>query len=106
ANPERPRSSKAQDIVCMMARNRTGSKVPGCWRRSPREHRLISRVLPLKRSQRSCMEKRKVIIRKVNGEILKGYVEESLDPVNGKENSITITSLTEEVIRVPKPEIK
>jgi len=52
------------------------------------------------------MEKRKVIIRKVNGEILKGYVEESLDPVNGKENNITITSLTEELIRVPKSEIK
>lgn len=52
------------------------------------------------------MEKRKVIIRKVNGEILKGYVEESLDPVTGKENNVTITSLTEELIRVPKSEIK
>jgi len=52
------------------------------------------------------MEKRKVIIRKLNGEILKGYVEESLDPVNGKEDSVKITSLTEELIRVPKSDIK
>lgn len=52
------------------------------------------------------MEKRKVIIRKLSGEILKGYVEESLDPVTGKENHISITSLTEELIRVPKSEIK
>ena len=52
------------------------------------------------------MDKRKVIARKLNGEILKGYVEESLDPVSGKENSIIITSLTEELIRVPKSDIK
>ena len=44
------------------------------------------------------MEKRKVIIRKVDGEILKGYAEQSLDPVNGKESSVTVTSLTEELI--------
>ena len=52
------------------------------------------------------MEKRKVIIRKVDGEILKGYAEHSLDPVNGKESSVTVTSLTEELITVPKSEIK
>lgn len=52
------------------------------------------------------MEKRKVIVRKVNGEIVKGYAEPSLDPVNSKESSVTISSLTEEVIRVPKSEIK
>ena len=52
------------------------------------------------------MEKRKVIIRKVDGEVLKGYTEQSLDPLIGKESSITITSLTEELIRVPKSEIK
>jgi hypothetical protein len=52
------------------------------------------------------MEKRKVIIRKLNGEILKGYAEESLDPVAGKENTVAITSLTEEMIRVPKSDIK
>ena len=52
------------------------------------------------------MEKRKVIIRKLNGEILKGYVEESLDPVAGKENTVAITSLTDELIRVPKSDIK
>ena len=52
------------------------------------------------------MDKRKVIIRKVNGEILKGYVEDSLDPVSGKENNITFTSLTEDLIHVPKSDIK
>ncbi|HET6961138.1 MAG TPA: hypothetical protein VFJ27_01510 [Terriglobia bacterium] len=52
------------------------------------------------------MDKRKVIVRKVNGEIVKGYVEESLDPVSGKENSITIASLTEELIRLPMTDIK
>ncbi len=50
------------------------------------------------------MEKRKVIVRKVNGEILKGYVEPDLDPVKGDE--ITISSLTEETISVPKKELK
>ncbi|MGH9426731.1 MAG: DUF6982 domain-containing protein, partial [Terriglobia bacterium] len=40
------------------------------------------------------------------GEILKGYVEDSLDPVSGKENNVTITSLTEELILVPKSDIK
>ena len=52
------------------------------------------------------MEKRKVIIRKLNGEILKGYADPSLDPASAKENSVTISSLTEEVICVPKSEIK
>ena len=52
------------------------------------------------------MEKRKVIIRKMDGEVLKGYTEQSLDPLIGRDSSITITSLTEELIRVPKSEIK
>jgi len=52
------------------------------------------------------MEKRKVIIRKLNGEIVKGFVEPSMDPASPKENSVTISSLTEEVIHVPKSEIK
>jgi len=52
------------------------------------------------------MEKRKVIIRKLNGEILKGYADPSLDPASSTENSVTISSLTDEVISVPKSEIK
>lgn len=52
------------------------------------------------------MEKRKVIVRRVDGEILKGYADQSLDPVKGKESSVTVTSLTEELITVPKSEIK
>src|SRR5262245_27476292 len=90
----------------MMARSRTGSKAAGCWRKSLRESVVIFLPLPSKRNQRTCMDKRKVIIRKLNGEILKGYAEQSFDPVNGKESSVTIASLTEEVVRVPKSEIK
>ncbi len=52
------------------------------------------------------MEKRKVIIRKVDGEILKGYVEESLDPVNGKESSCNDHFFHRGVDPVPKSEIK
>lgn|SRR5262245_2260499 len=52
------------------------------------------------------MEKRKVIIRKLNGEILKGYTEKSLDLVNGKDRDICVTSLTEELLTVPKSELK
>jgi hypothetical protein len=52
------------------------------------------------------MEKRKVIVRKLNGEILKGYAEQSPDSMSSKDGGITITSLTEETICVPKSEIK
>ena len=50
------------------------------------------------------MEKRKVIVRKLNGEILKGYMEEKPDLVHG--DSINFTSLTEEHISIPKREMK
>ncbi len=50
------------------------------------------------------MEKRKVIVRKLNGDILKGYMEQSPDQIQG--DSITFTSLTEEQISIPKRETK
>jgi hypothetical protein len=50
------------------------------------------------------MDKRKVILRKNDGQILKGYLEEIPDWVN--EDSLTILSLTEEIIKVPKSDIK
>jgi hypothetical protein len=67
---------------------------------------VISNSFGVEENQRGRMEKRKVIIRKLNGEILKGYAEPSLDPVSGKESIVTIASLTEESICVPKSEIK
>jgi len=50
------------------------------------------------------MDKRKVIARKLNGEILKDYME-TVPELSG-EDDISIISLTEEVIRVPKRELK
>jgi hypothetical protein len=50
------------------------------------------------------MEKRKVIARKLNGEILKGYME-TVPELSG-EDDISIISLTEEVIKIPKQELK
>src|SRR5438445_870286 len=50
------------------------------------------------------MEKRKVIARKVDGQILKGYVETIPDLANA--DAITLQSLTEEVIIIPKTEMK
>jgi hypothetical protein len=52
------------------------------------------------------MDKRKVVVRKLDGGILKGYVDPVPEPVSSKEDKITITSLTEEPIHVPKSEIK
>jgi hypothetical protein len=50
------------------------------------------------------MEKRKVIVRKLNGEILKGYMEENPELIQG--DSINFISLTEERISIPKTEMK
>jgi hypothetical protein len=50
------------------------------------------------------MDKRKVIARKLNGEILKGYME-TVPELSGEDN-ISIISLTEETIKVPKRELK
>ncbi len=50
------------------------------------------------------MEKRKVIVRKLNGEIVKGYMDPSPEFTRG--DIITITSLTDESIQVPKREMK
>ena len=50
------------------------------------------------------MEKRKVIARKVDGEILKGYIEAIPDLAEA--DSITVLSLTEQLIKIPKPEMK
>ena len=50
------------------------------------------------------MEKRKVIVRKLNGEIVKGYMNPSPEFTRG--DIITITSLTDESIQVPKREMK
>ena len=50
------------------------------------------------------MEKRKVIARKVDGQILKGYIEAIPDLAEA--DSITLLSLTEELIKIPKPEMK
>ncbi len=52
------------------------------------------------------MDKRKVVVRKLDGAIIKGYVDPTLDPVTAKEDSITVTSLTEEIIQVSTNEIK
>jgi Family of unknown function (DUF6982) len=50
------------------------------------------------------MERRKVIVRKLNGEIIKGYLETIPQLRDTKE--VSIVSLTEELIPVPKQEIK
>jgi hypothetical protein len=50
------------------------------------------------------MNRRKVILRKLNGEILKGFLEEI--PSWDGADCLTITSLTEEALQVPKAEIK
>lgn len=50
------------------------------------------------------MEKRKVIARKVDGQILKGYMETIPDLASA--NAIILLSLTEEVIKIPKMEMK
>jgi len=52
------------------------------------------------------MEKRKVIVRKIDGEILKGYVEQGLEPIGSKDEGVTVTSLTDQVLHIPKREIK
>lgn len=52
------------------------------------------------------MDKRKVIVRKLNGEVIKGYVDPAIDPATAKEDRIMVSSLTEETIEVPKSEIK
>lgn len=52
------------------------------------------------------MDKRKVVVRKLDGGIIKGYVDPALDPVTVQDGDITITSLTEEVLHVPTSEIK
>jgi len=50
------------------------------------------------------MDKRKVIVRKLNGEIIKGYMESSPDLSQG--DMIDVFSLTDEHIRIPKNELK
>jgi len=50
------------------------------------------------------MEKRKVIARKTNGEILKGYME--VVPEGHEHSTITLTSLTEQRIEISKRELK
>jgi hypothetical protein len=50
------------------------------------------------------MEKRKVIARKTNGEILKGYVDTA--PESAKDDKITMISLTDEIIKIPKRNMK
>jgi hypothetical protein len=49
-------------------------------------------------------DKRKVILRKLNGEVLKGYIEGTPDLVTA--DQVTITSLTEEKIEVAKQDVK
>ena len=50
------------------------------------------------------MQRRKVIVRKLNGEIIKGHLETIPQLRDRKE--VSIVSLTEELITVPKQEIK
>jgi len=50
------------------------------------------------------MQRRKVIVRKLNGETIKGYLETIPQLRDTKE--VSIVSLTEELITVPKQEIK
>jgi hypothetical protein len=49
-------------------------------------------------------EKRKVILRKLNGEVLKGYIEGTPDLLTA--DQLTITSLTEEKIQIAKRDVK
>lgn len=49
-------------------------------------------------------EKRKVILRKLNGEVVKGYVEGTPDLLTVED--VSISSLTEEKIKVPKRDVK
>ena len=49
-------------------------------------------------------EKRKVILRKLNGEVLKGYIEGTPDLLTA--DQLTITSLTEETIQIAKRDVK
>jgi hypothetical protein len=50
------------------------------------------------------MNNRKVVTRKLDGQIIKAYVK-AVPRLSG-EDTVTIISLTEEVIRVPKREMK
>jgi hypothetical protein len=50
------------------------------------------------------VNKRKVVIRRLDGQIIKGYMEAV--PNLSEEDTVTITSLTEEAIRVPKRKMK
>jgi Family of unknown function (DUF6982) len=54
----------------------------------------------------TMMDKRKVIVRRVDGIIIKGYVNPGSEPVRPEDGEITVTSLTEEIIKVPKHELK
>ena len=49
-------------------------------------------------------EKRKVILRKLNGEVLKGYIEGTPDLLTA--DQLTIASLTEEKIQISKRDVK
>jgi hypothetical protein len=57
-----------------------------------------------KRNSENLMEKRKVIARKIDGQIVKGYVESM--PDLGESANITLISLTEEVLKIRKEEMK
>ena len=50
------------------------------------------------------MDKRKVIARKVDGQILKGYMETIPDLANT--DTVTLLSLTEEKVKIPKTQMK
>jgi len=50
------------------------------------------------------VDKRKVVIRKLDGQIIKGYLK-AVPNLSG-EGAVTITSLTGGVLRVPKREMK
>lgn len=50
------------------------------------------------------MDKRKVIVRRLDGEIIKGYMDSRPDLSEG--DTINVYSLTEELIRIPKKEMK
>jgi len=50
------------------------------------------------------MDKRKVIVRKLNGEVIKGYTDSRPDLTQG--DAIVVNSLTDESIHIPKKELK
>jgi len=50
------------------------------------------------------MERRKVIARKTNGEVVKGYVDTA--PENATDDKISLISLTEQIIKIPKKSMK